>query len=110
MNHKLIFVLFVHFYARTGILYSNSFWSPSVPSLGSPQYPPQGSPQYPPHHNIPWQGRCVSHEHSSIVEKEPGHLRFFSVVHLAAAFRRAVKKNTLFSIKIDKCVLTNENV
>ena len=91
MNHKLIFVVFVHFYARTGILYSNSFWLPSVPSLGTPQYPP--------HHNIPWQGRCVSHEHSSIAEKERGHLRFFSVVDLAAAFRRAVKKTHFFQLK-----------
>ena len=68
---------------------------------------PFGSPQYPPHHNIPWQGCCVSHEHSSIAEKEPEHPRFFSVVHLAAAFCRAVKKKKLFSIKIDKYVLTN---
>lgn len=73
--------------------------------LDSPQYSPP--PPFP-YHNIPWLGCPFSREHSSTAEKEPGLPRFFSVVHLVTAFRRAVKKKKeqsqshIFLIKIDK--------
>lgn len=66
--------------------------------LDSPQYSPQPSPPPLPHHNIPWLGCPFLREHSSTAEKEPGLPRFFSVVHLVTAFRRAVKKKGTISI------------